>query len=85
MNTYRIYILRSAQRELAKLPIPAFERVRDAILELSENPGPVGCLKLKGREGWRLRVGDYRVVYEIDNRAGTVTVLHIGHRRDVYR
>ena len=85
MKTYRIYILRSAQRELAKLPIPAFERVRDAILELSENPRPVGCLKLKGREGWRLRVGDYRVVYEIDDRAGRVTVLHIGHRRDIYR
>ena len=85
MNTYRIYILRSAHRELAKLPIPAFERVRDAILELSENPRPVGCLKLKGREGWRLRVGDYRVIYEIDDETGTVTVLHIGHRRDVYR
>ena len=64
MKTYRLYILRSAQRELAKLPIPVYERVRDAILDLSENPRPAGCLKLRGREGWRLRVGDYRVVYE---------------------
>lgn len=85
MKTYRIYILRSAQRELAKLPSPVYERVRDAILELSENPRPVGCLKLRGREGWRLRVGEYRVIYEIDDREGTVTVLHIGHRRDIYR
>ena len=85
MKTYRIYILRSAQRELAKLPIPAFERVRDAILELSENPRPVGCLKLRGREGWRLRVRDHRVTCEIDAKTGTVTVLHIGHRRDIYR
>jgi mRNA interferase RelE/StbE len=78
-------ILRSAQRELAELPIPVYERVWDAILDLSENPRPIGCLKLRGRKGWRIRVGDYRVGYERDDRAGTVTVLHIGHRRDVYR
>jgi len=85
VKAYRLYILRSAQRELAKPPIPDYERVRDAILDLSENLRPAGCLKLRGREGWRLRVGDYRVAYEIDDRAETVTVLHIGHRRDVYR
>ena len=44
-----------------------------------------GCRKLSGREGWRIRVGSYRVVYEIDDELQVVTVLHVGHRRDVYR
>jgi mRNA interferase RelE/StbE len=44
-----------------------------------------GCLKLTGREGWRIRVGKYRVIYEIDDKERTITVLHVGLRRDVYR
>jgi len=82
---YVIYILRRAQKELAQLPTYAYERVRDAIRALAQDPRPPGCLKLKGREGWRLRVGDYRVIYEIDDKQRTVTIFHIGHRRDVYR
>lgn len=85
MAGYTILILRRAQKELAQLPGNAYERVRDAIRALGQNPRPPGCLKLRGREGWRIRVGDYRVVYEIDDQAQTVTILHVGHRRDVYR
>jgi mRNA interferase RelE/StbE len=44
-----------------------------------------GCLKLTGREGWRIRVGKYRVIYEIDDKERAITVLHVGLRRDVYR
>lgn len=83
--TYIISILRRAQRELAQLPIEAYERVRDAIRALAQDPRPPGCLKLTGREGWRIRVGDYRVVYEIDDDQKAITVLHVRHRRDVYR
>lgn len=50
-----------------------------------EEPRPSGCKKLKGREGWRIRVGDYPVVYDIDDDAQTALILNIGHRRDVYR
>ena len=82
---YSIFILQRAQRELSVLPTRPFERIVDAIRALADNPRPTGCLKLTGREGWRLRVGDYRVVYEIDDKNRLVTVLHVGHRRDVYR
>jgi len=82
---YTVLILRRAQKELAQLPGDTYERVRDAIRALSQNPRPPGSFKLIGREGRRIRVGNYRVIYEIDDQQQTVTVLHVGHRRDVYR
>ena len=82
---YRVTILRRAQKELGALAGEAYARVRDAIVALAEVPRPPGCLKLTGRDGWRIRIGDYRAVYEIDDSHRTVTVLHVGHRRDVYR
>lgn len=54
-------------------------------MKAHQNPRPSGCLKLTGRNGWRIRGGDYRIIYEIDDKQEMVTVLHIGHRRDVYR
>jgi len=82
---YRVSILRRAQKELANLPSEAFERVRDPLRSLADDPRPLGCKKLQGREGWRIRVGNYRVLYKIDDDQHTVEVVHIGHRRDVYR
>ena len=81
---YAVSILRRAQKELSQLSAPSFERVCDAIRSLAVNPRPPGCRKLVGREGWRIRVGDYRVIYQIDDPARTVLVLHVGHRRDIY-
>ena len=83
--TYAIAILRRAQRELQRLPHEDYERVREAIRALAQNPRPTGCLALTGRAGWRIRVGNYRVIYEINDGQHTVTILHVGHRRDVYR
>jgi mRNA interferase RelE/StbE len=83
--TYTVLILRRAQRELQGLPKENYERVREAIRGLAQNPRPPGCLALTGRAGWRLRMGDYRVIYDIDDGQHTVTIVHIGHRRDVYR
>ena len=80
-----VMILRRAQRELARLPATVYEQVKRAIRDLATNPRPPGCRKLSAREGWRIRVGEYRVIYEIDDTDQAVTVLHIGHRRDVYR
>jgi len=82
---YSIHILRRAQKELAALADEPYDKVKGAISALSENPRPSGCKKLIGREGWRLKTGDYRVIYEIDDKRRFVTILHVGHRRDVYR
>jgi mRNA interferase RelE/StbE len=83
--SFRLQILRRAQRELASLKSPDYERVKDAIRGLGAEPFPRGSKKLTGRQGWRIRVGPYRVVYEIDHQKQALTVLHIGLRRDVYR
>jgi mRNA interferase RelE/StbE len=80
---YQVLIVRSAQQSLASLSKTNFERVRDAMLALSQNPRPPGCKKLTDRDGWRIRVGDYRVIYEIDDPGRTVTVLQVGHRSDI--
>ena len=82
---YQVAILRRVQKELAKLPKQDYERVKAALFALRDEPRPGGCKKLSGREGWRVRVGRYRVIYEIDDEVKRVTVLHVGHRKDVYR
>ncbi len=83
--TYALLLLPRVQKELSRLNSAAYVRVRDAIRRLAEDPRPTGALKLTGRDGWRLRIGDFRVIYEIDDKQRNITVLHIGHRRDVYR
>ena len=83
--TYAIVILRRAQRELSELPHEAYTRTRDAIRGLAEEPRPSGSKKLIGRSAWRIRAGVYRVIYEIDDVKHLVTIMHVGHRRDVYR
>ncbi len=65
--SYEVLILRRAQKELADLSKADYERVRDSAAALAENPRPSGCKKLVGREGWRIRSGVYRVIYEIDD------------------
>jgi len=83
--SHSLQILRRAQKELAQLPDAYYVQVRDAIRDLANNPRPHGCRKLTGRQGWRIRVGDYRVIYDIDDKEATVTVVNIGHRRDIYK
>ena len=82
--SYEVFILRRAQKQLAQLPAQDYERVKTSILALSQTPRPHGCVKLTGRPGWRIRVGDYRVIYEIDDRQSRLTVLDVGNRRDIY-
>lgn len=81
---YQIHILRRGQKSLEKLAEPAFTAICNLIKSLTDQPRPTGCLKLTGREGWRIRSGHYRVIYEIDDTLKQVTVLDIGHRRDIY-
>ncbi len=83
--SYQVWILRSAQRQLAALPRNDYMRLRDAIRALGDDPRPRGSRKLVGREGWRIRVGDLRAIFDIDDREKRITVVHVGRRRDVYR
>jgi mRNA interferase RelE/StbE len=82
---YSLLILPRAVKELTVLESTEYGKIKKAILRLADNPRPSGCSKLTGREGWRIRVGDYRVIYEINDFTKEVVVLHVGHRRDVYR
>jgi mRNA interferase RelE/StbE len=82
---YTVVITRGAQRDLAALQPTTYRRVRDAIRILDTNPRPSGCSKLTDREAWKIRVGDYRVIYEIDDQQRQVTVRLIRHRREAYR
>ncbi|MFM8333149.1 MAG: type II toxin-antitoxin system RelE family toxin [Candidatus Methylumidiphilus sp.] len=82
---FTITILEKAKKELAQVPKAEYCHIRDAIRKLADNPRPVGSLKLSGRDGIRIRCGNYRIIYEINDATEKVTILHIGHRRDVYR
>jgi mRNA interferase RelE/StbE len=82
---YPLDIKQSAQKELDALDDTLFTRIDRKILALADNPRPVGCKKLKGyKDQWRIRIGDYRVIYVIDNATKTVTVTHVAHRRKVH-
>jgi len=81
---YEVLILRRAQKELADLPRLDFIRMNKVLVALADDPRPSGCKKLRDRDGWRIRSGNYRAIYEIDTVNKTVTILHVGNRRDVY-
>ena len=82
---YDIEIRRQAQRSLDKLPVKDFDRVVEDIKQLSETPRPKGVEKIKNTGLWRIRQGDYRIVYSISDSEQLITVLRIGHRREIYR
>ena len=85
MANYNVRITKSAAKELEDVPKPDRLRIVDKIRLLAENPRPHGSKKLSGEEKYRLRQGDYRILYTIDDRIVTVTVVKIGNRRDVYK
>ncbi len=82
---YRLYLLRSARKELDRLHPSNSNRLYEAIQALTKKPLPRGVKKLEGGKGWRIRVGDYRIVYQIDDVAQEIAIVKVGHRRDVYR
>ena len=83
---YTILYRASVKREMRRLDAGAARRVDAAILELADNPRPAGYLKLSGPfDLWRIRVGDYRVIYEIRDRQLTVLIVGVAHRREAYR
>ena len=85
MAAYRVEVQRGAEKDLSRLSAPLFERVVERIGELAADPRPLGSEKLAALDLYRLSVGDYRVIHEIEERAKLVTILRVRHRREVYR
>lgn len=82
---YKIDVRRLAQRRLDKLPESEFQAVIKAIKELALTPRPKGIEKVKTTGLWRIRQGDYRIVFAIDDKEHIITVVRVGHRREIYR
>ena len=87
MARYHVELLdRQTQRQLDRLREPDLGRIAEAILKLEGNPRPPGCRKLRGLEGWRIRIGNWRVIYHINDQDRVVTIVEIRRRReDTYR
>ena len=83
--TYQVILPKSARKELDRLPDDVAGRILARLAGLATNPRPADCKKLKGRDAWRIRVGDYRVIYEIHDRVLQIIVITVGHRREIYR
>jgi len=83
--SYFVGILRSAQKNLSKINRQDQNRIISAIEALTDTPRPHGCKKLSGRPAWRIRIGSYSVIYEIQDERLIIMIVHIGHRKEVYR
>lgn len=83
--SYTVTSTPSAERDLRKLPSQVRSRIRLAIQALADDPRPPGAIKMQARDAWRIRVGNYRVVYLVDDATQTLTVIAAGDRRDVYQ
>ena len=81
---YQVNLKKSVIKDLEKLPDIVLKRVQKTILGLANNPRPDGCNKLKGRDDYRVRVGDYRILYFINDEIVTIEVVRMQHRKDVY-
>ena len=84
MPDYSILITKTAQKQLDKLPISIAENLIATIKSLAKNAGPYGYKRLKGRDGYRIRKGDYRILYDIYDKLLVVEVIAIGHRKEIY-
>lgn len=85
MAGYFVEIIQKAEKEYLKLPQAVKRRIQEVILSLEEDPRPFGAKKLRETEYYRVRSGDFRIVYSIDDKSRLVKILSIGHRKEVYR
>jgi mRNA interferase RelE/StbE len=85
MASYELKVKKSVARDLRAVPKADLKRILQRIQSLTDDPRPPGCEKLSGQERYRVRQGNYRIIYEIDDGVLTVLVVKVGHRRDVYR
>lgn len=85
LKKYKVLVKKSAKKELKAIPLNFRQRIAGAITLLAENPFPPNSRKLEGRDGYRIRIGDYRLIYVVKNDVLTILVIRIAHRKDVYR
>jgi mRNA interferase RelE/StbE len=85
MSSYAVDFTKSAHKEISKLPLPTARRIAQAIDKLSVDPKKGKVRPMVGSKSWRLRVGDYRVIYDISDSELVILVIRIRHRREVYR
>jgi mRNA interferase RelE/StbE len=85
MGSYRVSFRSSVRRDLSGVSSVGVERIMTLVADLADDPRPSACEKLSLKERYRIRQGDYRIVYSIDDSDVTVLVVKVGHRRDVYR
>ena len=85
MAGYSIFLKESVRKDLADVPVKELKRLIERIDSLADNPRPQGCDKLSGQERYRIRQGNYRIIYSIQDTELTVWVVKVGHRREVYR
>jgi len=85
MVKYKITIKKSAAKELENIPKKDLQRIIKRIQSLAGNPRPHGAQKLSGQERFRIRQGDYRIVYSIEDKNSIIDIVKIGHRREIYR
>jgi len=86
MESYRLLVRPAVHRDVKHIPGLVLQRIMNAMRSLAENPLPRGASKLHGSENtFRIRVGDYRIIYDVDRAERVVNILHVAHRRDVYR
>ncbi|MFZ4591524.1 MAG: type II toxin-antitoxin system RelE family toxin [Ignavibacteria bacterium] len=82
---YNVIISDYALKELDKIDFQSVEKIFDSLKQLKSNPKPVGSIKLKGENAYRIRKGNYRIIYEVDNKNKEVIIYHITQRKDVYK
>jgi mRNA interferase RelE/StbE len=83
---HEVYLEHAAEKDLKKLPGEIFQRIITHIKSLAKTPRPSGCRKITGtKNDWRIRVGDYRIIYEIDDNVRVVKVMRVRDRREAYR
>jgi mRNA interferase RelE/StbE len=81
---YNVTLKKRAIKALEKIHEPYYSSIKKALYSLADNPRPVGCKKLKGRDGFRIRVADYRIIYDIFDDVLLVDVIDLAHRKDIY-
>ncbi len=81
---YTLRIEKAVQKALEKINDPYYSKIKTAILNLAHNPRPAGYKKLKGRDGFRIRVAHYRIIYDVFDNILQVDVIDLGHRKDIY-
>ncbi len=85
MGSYSLFLKKSAERDLRKIPQTDLQRIIQRIKELAATPRPSSSEKLAGQDSYRIRQGDYRIVYTVNDDRQLIEIIKIGHRREVYR